>query len=163
MEGQLYIMITNNFKKMTDRELVTIIKTTKDRTIMNRAFNTILERYERQIHKNWLKLKAQLNGSSYVMSMESEYYSEAYEAFYNAIQKVDLNKIENDKWKLVGMSNWYLTNVRTKMINDIIKKAKVKSITHMHDVNEDETSAIDPDVEKAYWETEGYKNDPLYA
>lgn len=152
-----------NFTKMNDRELVTLIKTTKNKEVFNRAFNAIFARYERQVHKNWFKLRAQMNNSDLVNSMEDEFYSEAREAFYTAIQKVDLDKIKNDKWKLVGMSNWYLTNVRTKMINEILKMSKVKGLTHMHDVAEDESSAIDPDVEIAYWEQEGYKDDPLYA
>ena len=154
---------SNDFIKMTDRDLVTIIKTTDNDVIFNKAFNVIFTRYERQIHKNWLKLRAQMNNSDLVNSIEDEFYSEAREAFYTAIQKVDLNKIENDKWKLVGMSNWYLTNVRTKMINEILKMSKVKNLSHMHDVAEDESSSIDPDVEIAYWEQEGYKDDPLYA
>lgn len=156
-------MINTNYSKMSDRDLVTLIHISNNKYEINRASEVLLKRYERQIHKNWLRLEAQLDHSGIIQSMKDDYYDEAYEAFLVAIQKVDLDRIENNNWKLVGMLNWYLANVRSKMIKIALKNSKVKAINAMHATsNGEECLIVDPDVEEAYWVTEGYKNEPSY-
>ena len=129
----------NDFKKMNDRRLVTIAKKDVVAERKNKAVEVLLNRYERQLYKNWYRLRTEMNNSDLVLSIEDEYFEEAREAFFTAIQKVDLNKIENDNWKLVGMVNWYLLNVKTKLRKEILNKAKVKSLNHMHNIAEDES------------------------
>lgn len=151
----------NFYTKMNDRQLVTIAK--KSSSDAKKACEVLFKRYENQIHKNWLRLEAQLDHSDVIRSLKEDYYDEAYEAFLIAIQKVDLDRIENDDWKLVGMINWYLTNVRTKLIKLALKSAKIKSINSMSAANNgEECMTADPDVEEAYWNTQGYKNEPSY-
>lgn len=150
-------------KKMKDRDLVIIIQdNTTTRKDFNLASEVLLERYEPQIHKNWWKLRGQLNGSSIVESLKDEYYSEAYEAFFTAIRKIDLAKIRDDNWKLVGYADFYLRNVRAKLCKQCLKMAKSKPLDSMIDINEDSRLSADPDVELAYQESEGFKDIPEY-
>ena len=157
-------LINSKYAKLNDRSLVTIIQQSNNRYEINKASEALFIRYERQIHKNWLRLEAQLDHSGIVQAMKEDYYDEAYEAFIIAIQKVDLDRIENDNWKLVGMLNWYLANVRTKLIKIALKNSKVKALDAMHRANNgDDCMTADPDVEEAYWNSEGYKNEPSYS
>ena len=152
---------------MNDFQLVSIIKNSnpnKDSYEYNLAAKVLFERYEQQIHKNWWKLRAQMNGSQLVDSLKEEYYSEAQEAFWTAIQKINLDKVRDDNWKCVGWIDFYLRNVRTKLIKDTKQLSKSKSITSMkEDEGEDESLVVDPDVEISYWESEGFRNEPSYA
>lgn len=153
----------NEMLKMTDRELVSIRKTSNSINERNWAGEILYKRYERQIHKNWLRLCAQMNNTPLIMSMQEDYYDEATEAFLTAIDKTDLNKIKDDDWKLVGMLNWYLANVRKKIIRIAMKQGVVKSISHMKNISGEDSLACDPDVEESYWETVGYKTEPSYV
>lgn len=160
-------MTKSELKKLNDRELVTLIKSIENKEksyTYNLACEVLIERYEQQIHKNWWKLRAQMNNSQIVDSLEEEYYSEAKEAFWTAIQKINLDKVRDDNWKCVGWVDFYLRNVRTKLIKDTLQKGKMKSLTSMkEDEGVDESQMVDPDVESAYWEESGYKTEPSYA
>lgn len=157
-------MTDERYSKMLDRDLIALIKdpNTKEYTYQ-KACETILDRYSRQIHKNWWVLQKQMNASGIVNSLKEDYYDEAYESFFKAIQKTDLDKIENDNWKFVGMLNWYLANVRKKMIREATAKGKTKGLSTMSLIEDEDSSTIDSDVESAYQASEGYKNDPAYA
>lgn len=160
-------MTKAELKKLNDRELVSLIKSMpeKEKSYQyNLACEVLMERYEQQIHKNWWKLRAQMNNSQIVDSLKEEYYSEAQEAFWTAIQKINLDKVRDDNWKCVGWVDFYLRNVRTKLIKDTLQKGKIKSLNSMkEDEGEDESLMVDPDVELAYWEDAGYKTEPSYA
>jgi len=156
-------MSKNEFNKLSDLELLLIIKNTNDSNVdYHYACEILLNRYLKQIHKHWWILQKQMNDIDLVKSMKEDFYDEAYEAFFIAIQKTDVSKIENDKWKFVGMLNWYLTNVRKKL-RRIMKKESV--VKHMHNMSCEEnenSNEIDVDVEEAYQINDGYKNDPAY-
>lgn len=160
-------MTENDFKKMNDYQLVSIIKNSDpdNQTYeYNLASKVLFERYERQLHKNWWKLRAQMNGSQLIENLKEEYYSEAQEAFWVAIQKINLDKVRDDNWKCVGWIDFYLRNVRTKLIKDTKLNSKSKSITSMkEDEGDDGSLIVDPDVEIAYWESEGFRREPSYA
>lgn len=153
-------MNRKDFEKLTDRELVTIRKTSPSLEMRNLAGEALFIRYERQIHKHWQKLCNQLNRIPAVYAVQEDYYDEATEAFLNAIEKTDLSRIENDNWKFVSMFNWYLSNVRTKIIRLVNKRGFIKSLNHMHLIADDDSSEFDPDVEISFWESEGHKLDP---
>lgn len=160
-------MTKSELKKLNDRELVSLIKSLENEEnnyLYNLACEVLMGRYEQQIHKNWWKLRAQMNNSQIIDSLKEEYYSEAQEAFWTAIQKINLDKVRDDNWKCVGWIDFYLRNVRTKMIKDTLQKGKIKSLTSMkEEEGVDESLLVDPDVELAYWEDIGYKTEPSYA
>ena len=128
----------------------------------NKVLSILWERYQPQIHKNWWKLQRQMNNLDTVNMMKDDYYDEATEAFLVAISKIDLSRVENDNFKCVGMLNWYLTNVRTKIIKKIKKLPPTKSLSYMNSIDSD-TNKVDSDVEESYWDNEGFMNDPSYA
>lgn len=156
-------MLRNEIFKLSDRDLIYLRKLSTNRMEKNWAGEALFKRYEKQIHKNWLRLCAQMNNTPLIKSLQEDYYDEANEAFLLAIEKTDLNKIKNNDWKFVGMLNWYLANVRKKMIKQALKQGVVKSLNHMHAIAEDDSSECDPDVEISYWDSEGYKTEPSFV
>jgi hypothetical protein len=158
-------MITeNDLKKMKELDIIRLIKNPEtSRRDYNTAIEFLLKRYDNMIHKHWWTLQRQLNKSTIVNSLKEEYYSRAYDAFLTAIQKVDLNRVYDDKFKLMQLLSWYLTNVRTTLIKNALKKSKEKSMYSMNQFRDDDTPTVDRDVEEAYQEQEGYMMDPAYA
>lgn len=158
-------MTSEELKKMNDRDLVTLVKTLTPGSIeYERVCNVIVDRYEPQIHRNWWRLSASMNNSTIVQSMKEDYYLDAYEALWIAIQKIDLNEIKNDKWQAVGYIDFYLRNVRSRFAKEILRKGKMKSVTGMKaGEGDDNSQVVDPDVEDAYWTNEGFRSEPAYS
>lgn len=158
-------MITeNDLKEMKELDIIRLIKNSNtSRRDYNTAMEFLMKRYDNMIHKHWWTLQRQLNKSSIVNSFKDEYYSRAYDAFLTAVQKVDLDRIYDDKFKLMQLLSWYLTNVRTTIIKSALKKGREKSIYSMAQFQDDNTPTVDRDVEEAYQEQEGYMMDPAYA
>jgi len=130
----------------------------------NLAAEILIKRYEKMIHYHWWKLQQELNNTGYVNSIKEDFYDEAYEALLKAITKVDLSKVKDNKFRILQLASWYITNVRTKMRKRVLNKvSKHKSLVTVN-LNEDEDSnVIDSDVEKAYNEEFGYRTDPIYS
>lgn len=131
----------------------------------NKACKILLDRYEKQIHKNWWILTKQMKNSYNVLSIKEEYYSEALEYFYKAVLAVDMSKIENDSWKFVGYFNFYLRNLRTKLIKEIIKDSAVKSLYQKNESLTSSSLNINRDVEMIAYQNNHDNNnlkfDPL--
>ena len=157
-------MTKSYYETLNDRDLIGIIKNPKTPdNDYQRSCEVLLERYSKQLHKNWWVLQRQLNKLGNKTITREDYFDMAYEAFFVAIQKTDLDKVENDSWKFVGMLNWYLTNVRTKIIKEIKSKwSKTKSLVNVALKENDDSSVIDADVEMHYQESEGFKLNPEY-
>lgn len=158
-------MNIETIRSLNDRDLLSLIK---DKNTSDSDYQTscevLLNRYTKQLYKNWWVLERQLVKLGNKTVTKEDYFDMAYEAFFIAIQKIDLSKIENDNWKFVGMLNWYLTNVRTKIIKEVKNKwSKTKSLINVALKENDESSTIDYDVEQKYQETEGFKNEPEYV
>ena len=158
-------MLSNdNLKKMSELDIIKLIKNpeTSSRDY-NLAANFIINKYSPMIHKHWWMLQRQMNSSSIVNSFKDEYYLEAYEALFKAIQKVDLSRIYDGKFKLMQLASWYISNVRAKYIRETKKKLKIKSIDSLNDLDRNNVNiSADPDVEISYWENCGYKESPEY-
>lgn len=150
-------------KKMNDVELLRIYNNPECDKDKENAISTLWLRYQSQIHNNWWKLQRQMNNLDMVNMLKDDFYSEAEEVFLVAISKIDLNKVENDNFKCVGMLNWYLTNLRTKIIKTIKKTPQTKSISLMSTSENPDNLTVDTDVEESYWNNEGYKNEPSYV
>lgn len=152
-------MISNeDLKKMSELDVIRLIK---DPNTPPKDYNTaaefLVKKYSPMIHKHWWTLQRQMDNSDLVNSLKDEYYSEAYEALFVAIQKVDLSKIYDENFKLMQLASWYITNVRTKFIKETRKKAKIKTVSSMKAAENEADLTVDPDVEVAYWESGGYK------
>ena len=153
------------FIGLNDFDLISVIKDPNTSELdYNKACEVLLNRYEKQIHKNWWTLLKQLNKAGRKTYEKEDYFGPAYEAFFIAIQKTDLSKVRDNNWKFVGMLNWYLTNVRTKIMKDVKEKdCKTKSLVNGALKENDESNVIDWDVEESYQNHSGYKNNPEYV
>ena len=65
-------LVNSRYAKLNDRNLVTIIQQSNNRYEINKASEALFVRYERQIHKNWLRLEAQLDHSGIVQAMKED-------------------------------------------------------------------------------------------
>lgn len=157
------MVIKTEMKKMNDVELLKIYHNPSCLKEKENAIETLWIRYQSQIHNNWWKLQRQMNNLDMVNMLKDDYYSEAEEVFLTAISKIDLSKIEDNNFKCVGMLNWYLTNLRTKIIKTIKKTPHTKSISMMSSSDNPDIMTVDTDVETAYWDNEGYMIEPSYV
>lgn len=153
------------FENTPEIELIKIVNNPNSPELeYNLAAEILIKRYEKMIHYHWWKLQQELNNTGYVNSIKEDFYDEAYEALLKAITKVDLSKVKDNKFRILQLASWYITNVRTKMRKRVLNKvSKHKSLVTVN-LNEDEDSnVIDSDVEKAYNEEFGYRTDPVYS
>lgn len=102
-----------------------------------------------------------MNGSPLVESMKEDYFSEAYEAFFKAVDRIDLSKVKDENWKVVGYADFYLKNVKSKFRKRVIDESKVRPIDE-NSQREEKASTFDNDIEEKYQEEEGYKENPEY-
>jgi len=110
---------------LSDKELLVIIKT--DKTKADKALYELWTRYQNLVHKNWSILRKQLNNSAAIIENRDDFYSESYIAFRKAVDAINLSKIYDDKWKFVGYFRFYLKNLRTEMISNVLKKYQVET------------------------------------
>lgn len=153
---------TNILKDLNDRDLVVLAQNDKDKKVKDKAIEVLLQRYQIQINKNWYILRKQFNDSALIRSFEDDYFSKAYEAILTSISKINIDKIYDDKWKLLQYNSFYLKNVRTSIAKLMEKASKVKSLDHMTFTVNGNEGAVDYDVETAYQEKAGYKDNPEY-
>lgn len=152
-----------DFGKMKEIDIIRLIKdpNTNQRTI-NKAQEFLLKKYEKMIHRHWWTLQRQLGNSSIINNLKEEYYSEAYAAFLNVLQKIDLNRTYDENFKIMQLLSWYLSNVRSHIIREALKKSKEKGLNETSSYKDEESMTIDRDVEESYWMNEGYKSEPSY-
>ena len=157
-------MTEKDFKAMKEIEVIKLIKNTETpRAVFNKACEYLIKKYEKTIHKAWWTLSRQMGGNPLVESKKDEFYSRAYEVVYTTILKVDLSKIYNDDFKLIQLVSLYLSNLRHTMINELIKESKNRPIEITYvDKDGEEASYTNSVVEYAYYEKEGYKDNPEY-
>lgn len=154
----------NDLKKMKELDIVKLLKDpATSRGDYNTACEFLLKRYDNMIHKHWWTLQRQMGKSDLINAIKDEYYSRAYNAFLTVINKIDLNRIYDENFKIMQLYSWYLTNVRTTLIKETLKKSRVKSMYSSSQLREDEMVTVDKDVEEAYYESEGYTLDPAYV
>ena len=158
---------TNDFLKLNDRQLITIIKNPEvSKQDYNNAFEVLFNRYEKQIHKIWWSLNRQFGGQGIVETVKDEYYSAAYEAFFKAVSEIKLEKIRDDNWKLVQYSSFYLRNVKNKLAKQIVKNANVRSTQNLVSMGFEEENSenrMDNETEEAYYNQEGFVYNPEYS
>lgn len=156
---------TSDFENAPEIELIKIVNNPNSPEIeYNLAAEVLIKRYEKMIHYHWWKLQKELNNTGYVNSIKEDFYDEAYEALLKAITKVDLNRIENNNFKILQLASWYITNVRTKMRKKVLTKvSKNKGLVTVNLDDNEDSNVIDSDVEKAYNDEFGYRTDPVYS
>lgn len=150
-----------NINSLSELEILKILKDpTSSPDLYEAAGEYIFKKYEKMIHYHWHMLVKQLNNSVLVNNIKDEYYSEAREALFTAIQKVDVSKIYDENFKLMQMASWYIGNVRNKMCRIVVQQASCKSTTSIADLEEDGGLALDPDVEMSWWSRNSEYYDP---
>ena len=158
-------MTSKEMEKLPEIELIRIVNDPNSPEVdYNIAAEILIKKYEKMIHYHWWKLQKELNNTGYVNSIKEDFYDEAYEALLKAITKVDLNRIENDNFKILQLASWYITNVRTKMRKRVLTRvSKNKGLVAMNLDDGEDTNVIDSEVEKAYNDEFGYRTDPVYS
>ena len=158
-------MTENELKDMSELDQIIMFKNPAtpetDRDLIGKI---LYSKYESMIHKHWWQLQKQMNFSSRVQSAKEEYYDEAIEAFFKAIDKVDLEKIYDKNFKLMQLASWYIGNVRIKWIKTLSKESGiVRPLNYLEAQDLSDSLGPDPEAEMAYWSAEGYMNEPSYA
>ena len=158
-------MTSKEMEKLPEIELIRIVNDPNSPEVdYNIAAEILIKKYEKMIHYHWWKLQKELNNTGYVNSIKEDFYDEAYEALLKAITKVDLNRIENDNFKILQLASWYITNVRTKMRKRVLTRvSKNKGLVAVNLDDGEDTNVIDSEVEKAYNDEFGYRTDPVYS
>jgi hypothetical protein len=117
---------------MTERELVALAKKNNEQALL-----TLWNKYDKLVHKHWHVLRRQLNTSSIIMDYKDDFYSDAYIAFRKAVAAVDLKKINDDNWKLLGYFGWYLQTLRTNLVKSVIRKYDNEESLYISNPNQD--------------------------
>lgn len=110
-----------DMRKLNDRALVTLIKTSRDKKGLQAAKETLWERYEPQRCKYWWSLCKLLNNSSLILEKKDDYMQDSYISFSKALDAVKIDVIRDDKWKFLGYNRFYLMNLRTAYLKKIIE------------------------------------------
>lgn len=156
-------MAKNDFKDMKEIDIIKVIKDPNTpRGIFNKACEYLIKKYEKTIHKAWWTFSRQMGGTPLVESRKDEFYSRAYEVVYNTILKVDLSRVYNDNFKLIQLVSLYLSNLRHTMINELSKEGRNISIETICNQEGEESPYVSSFIELAYYEREGYKQNPQY-
>lgn len=156
-----------SYEKLNDRELIDYAQN-GSLVERSKATETLIERYNMQILKNWWVLNRQFQNSALVNNVKDEYMESATEAIITAIGKIDLSKIRDDKWKLLQYSSFYIRNARNKLAKEIMRNSKVRQIDNLVNFDPDaKENVADPIVERAYRENhlsacEAYEPEAAY-
>lgn len=157
-------MTENDFRSMKEIEVIKIIKNPETpRSTFNNACAFLIKKYEKTIHKAWWTFNKQMRETPLVESKKDEFYSRAYETVYTTILKVDLSRVYDNNFKLIQLVSLYLSNLRHTMINELLKESKNISLESSYkDEDGEESYCTNSAIEYAYYEQEGYKEDPQY-
>lgn len=117
-----------DYSKIIDRQLVISAKEGDAK-----ASEALFFRYRHFIYNHWAKLRKNLekiNNKSYnnnLMAIKSDFENDAYLAFIDALNYVNLEEIKNDKWKFLGPFGWYLSNLRRTYRRKALSSAREMS------------------------------------
>lgn len=150
----------DKMKEMTDVELYYILKNPTSKLEYNKAFSTVYLRYKRLIDKQWYILCKQLN-CGWTNNYKEDFYSLAGEAFMQAIARADESKFK-DNFKFVQMVSWLVGNVRINLIKDIIRRESKLESVYGIDKNSESKLTLKPRVQRAYYESIGFEEQPDY-
>lgn len=159
---------------MSELEVIKIaLDENEDKEVRKLANEVIYLKYKPMILKHWLILQKQMNDSPLINSYRDEYFSRAAEEVLKVIRNVKLDRVYNEKFKLMQLMSWAFCSLRADIIEELtgIKKGTgkngdkrvgftVKSTTYMNRIVDKYSDKIDSDVEEAYWEAEGDNLDP---
>lgn len=129
---------STQLKSMIDRDLASLAKNKNPQ-----ATHELYFRYKPFVHKHWSKLKQnfeKINNRTVLKNLQSyrdDFESESYEAFMKALDYLNVDKIENDKWKFLGVYGYYMNNLRRSFRRQALKKNK--EITTDVMINSEET------------------------
>jgi hypothetical protein len=109
-------------EKMSDRDLVKLIKSTMNREEEREARHVLYRRYERFVHKHWHSLSSRMNRSAAVMELKNDFYAESYIVFEKALKATNVTKIRDDKWKFLGYYGFYLSTLKNNFAKGIVNQ-----------------------------------------
>ena len=94
---------------------------------LNHLRDLLWKRYCRQAGQAWNVLSKQLNFSDYLLNQRDDFLCDCMEEMFKAVNKIDINKIYDKKWKFYHYYVWVLKNLRTAWIKRILRDSKVLS------------------------------------
>jgi len=112
----------SELEQMSDRALVTLIKTSENKEEERNARHVLYHRYERFVHKHWHSLNGRLNRSPIALELKNDFYAESYIVFEKALKATKLSKIRDDKWKFLGYYGFYLSTLKNNFVKRAVQK-----------------------------------------
>ena len=123
---------------------------------LNHLRDLLWKRYCRQAGQAWNVLSRQLNFTSNLLSQRDDFLCDGMEEMFRAVDKIDIDKIYDKKWKFYHYYAWVLKNLRASWIKKILKDSKVLSF------NESPLTDPEDNTDNAYLENLAVENNPEY-
>ena len=123
---------------------------------LNHLRDLLWKRYCRQAGQAWNVLSRQLNFTSNLLSQRDDFLCDCIEEMFKAVDKIDINKIYDKKWKFYHYYAWVLKNLRASWIKRILKDSKVLSF------NESPLTDPEDNTDNSYLENLAVENNPEY-
>ena len=123
---------------------------------LNHLRDLLWKRYCRQAGQAWNVLSRQLNFTSDLLSQRDDFLCDCIEEMFKAVDKIDINKIYDKKWKFYHYYAWVLKNLRATWIKKILKDSKVLSF------NESPLTDPEDNTDNSYLENLAVENNPEY-
>ena len=123
---------------------------------LNHLTDILWKRYCRQAGQAWNVLSRQLNFTSSLLSQRDDFLCDCMEEMFKAVDKIDIDKIYDKKWKFYHYYAWVLKNLRATWIKKILKDSKVLSF------NESPLTDPEDNTDNSYLENLAVENNPEY-
>ena len=123
---------------------------------LNHLRDLLWKRYCRQAGQAWNVLSRQLNFTSNLLSQRDDFLCDCMEEMFKAVDKIDIDKIYDKKWKFYHYYAWVLKNLRASWIKRILKDSKVLSF------NESPLTDPEDNTDNSYLENLAVENNPEY-
>ena len=123
---------------------------------LNHLRDILWKRYCRQAGQAWNVLSRQLNFTSSLLSQRDDFLCDCMEEMFKAVDKIDIDKIYDKKWKFYHYYAWVLKNLRATWIKKILKDSKVLSF------NESPLTDPEDNTDNSYLENLAVENNPEY-
>lgn len=123
---------------------------------LNHLRDLLWKRYCRQAGQAWNILSRQLNFADNLLSQRDDFLCDCMEEMFKAVNKIDLGKIYDKKWKFYHYYAWVLKNLRASWIKKILKDSRVLSF------NESPLEDSEGGMDNSYLESLAIESNPEY-
>ena len=121
---------------------------------LNHLRDLLWKRYCRQAGQAWNILTRQLNFTDNLLNQRDDFLCDCMEEMFRAVNKIDINKIYDKKWKFYHYYAWVLKNLRASWIKKILRDSRVLSF------NESPLKDSEDNADNSYLENLAIENNP---